>query len=186
MDMDRIMDKILADNSGETLEFYRANKILRSKISAKASQYIDTDSSLWPPITFNWDISKDGQRFSLDGENELSFKTHYPKGFILGRVKLDALDKKLCHFSRRDEGELWKVGCKSSLAYLIIYLSEQRPISPPILKPHIENEIMLQGGHHRYAIAKEIGEEYLPIYIEPKYKKQIDSIIRVDWSKHVL
>lgn len=186
MDIDGIMDKLLADNSGETLEVYRANKILRSKISAKASQYIEIDSSGWPPITFNWDLSKEGQRFSLDGENELSFETHYPEGFILGRVKLNALDKKLCHFSRRDEGELWNVGCKSRLAYLIVYLSEQRPISPPILKPHIENEIMLQGGHHRYAIAKEIGEEYLPIYIEPKYKKQIDSIIRVDWSKHVL
>ncbi|MGP5213234.1 hypothetical protein [Psychrobacter sp.] len=69
MDMDGIMDQILADNSGETLESYRANKILRLKLSSQANQYIDTDSSLWPPITFNWDISKEGQRFSLDGEN---------------------------------------------------------------------------------------------------------------------
>lgn len=185
MGMDEIMDKILANNSGETLEIYRANKILRSTISDKANQYIETDSSGWPPITFNWDLSEEGQRFSLDGENESSFKNHYPEGFILGKVKLDTLDKKLCHFSRRDEGELWSVGYKSKLAYLIVYLSEKRPISPPILKPHIGNEIMLQGGHHRYAIAKEIGEESLPIYIELKYKKQIDSIIRVDWGKHV-
>lgn len=89
MDMDGIMDKILADNSGETLEVYRANKTLRSTISDIANQYIETDSSGWPPITFNWDLSEEGQRFSLDGENESSFKNHYSEGFILGKVKLD-------------------------------------------------------------------------------------------------
>ena len=181
MDMDGIMDKILADNSGETLEVYLANKILRSTISDKAKQYIEIGSSGWPPITLNWDLSKEGQRFSLDGENESSFKNHYPEGFILGKVKLDTLDKKLCHFSRRDEGELWSVGYKSSLAYLIVYLSENRPISPPLVKPHLMGEVILKGGHHRYAIAKEIGEKYIPIYVEPKHRKEIDKIIEIDW-----
>ena len=181
MDIGSILDKIVAENSGETLEVYRANKMLRLKISKEANQYIDTDSLHWPPITFNWDLSKKGQRFSLDSENELSFETYYPEGFILGKVKLDDFDKKLCHFSRRDEGELWKVGCKSSLAYLIVYLSERRLISPPLVKPHIMGEVMIQGGHHRYAIAKEIGEVYIPIYIEPQYKKEIDNIIEVNW-----
>ena len=181
MSMDEIIDKILADNSGETLEGYRANKKLRSKIISEANQYVNTDSSLWPPITFNWDLSKEGQRFSLDGENEVSFKTHYPEGFTLGKVELNTLDKKLCHFSRRNEGELWKVGCKSILAYLIVYLSQKRPISPPILNPNINSEIMLQGGHHRYAIAKEINEKYIPIYVEPRHKKEINQIIEVSW-----
>lgn len=181
MNLDEVMDKVLADSSGETLEDYRAKKELRTKISRQASQYINTDSSLWPLITFNWDLSKEGQRFSLDGENEVSFKTHYPEGFTLGKVELNTLDKKLCHFSRRNEGELWKVGCKSSLAYLIVYLSQKRPISPPILNPNINSEIMLQGGHHRYAIAKEINEKYIPIYVEPRHKKEINQIIEVSW-----
>ena len=181
MDIDEIIDKIAADNAGETLESYRSKKILHSRISSEANQYIETDSSYWPPITFNWDLSREGQRFSLDGENELSFKTRYPEGFILGTVKLDALDKKLCHFSRRDEGELWTVGYKSRLAYLIVYLSEKRPISPPLVKPHLIGEVMLKGGHHRYAIAKEIGEKYIPIYVEPKYRKEIDKLMEIDW-----
>ena len=63
MSMDEIIDKILADNSGETLEGYRANKKLRSKIISEANQYVNTDSSLWPPITFNWDLSKEGSVF---------------------------------------------------------------------------------------------------------------------------
>ena len=181
MDMNEVLDKVLADNSGETLADYRVNKMLRLRISSEANQYIETDSSDWPPITFNWDLSEEGQRFSLDGENELSFKNQYPEGLILGTVELDALDKKLCHFSRRDEGELWTVGSKSSLAYLIVYLFEKRPISPPLVKPHLMGEVILMGGHHRYAIAKEIGEKYIPIYVEPKYRKEIDKLMEIDW-----
>lgn len=175
------MDEVFAAIAGETLEVHQDKYKLRSRISSEANQYIETDSSDWPPITFNWDLSKEGQRFSLDAENELSFKTHYPEGFILGKVKLGTLDRKLCHFSRRDKGELWTVGHKSRLAYLIVYLSEKRPISPPLVKPHLMGEVMLMGGHHRYAIAKEIGEKYIPIYVEPKYRKEIDKIMEIDW-----
>ena len=175
------MDEVFAAIAGETLEVYQEKYKLSSRISSEASQYMETDSSDWPPITFNWDLSEKGQRFSLDGDNELSFKTQYPEGFILGTVKIDALDKKLCHFSRRDEGELWSVGHKSSLAYLIVYLSEKRPISPPLVKPHLIGEVMLKGGHHRYAIAKEIGEKYIPVYVEPKYRKEIDNLMEIDW-----
>lgn len=89
----------------------------------------------------------------------------------MGTVALSSLDEKLCHFSRRDEGDLWESGSAGNLAYLIVYLSEKRPISPPLVKPHIMGEVMLQGGHHRYAIAKEINEKYIPIYIQPKHKK---------------
>ncbi|MGP9491009.1 hypothetical protein [Psychrobacter sp. AOP7-B1-24] len=175
------MDEVFAAIAGETLEIHQEKYKLSSRISSEASHYMETDSSDWPPITFNWDLSEEGGRFSLDGENELSFKTQYPEGLILGKVKLDALDKKLCHFSRRDEGELWTVGSKSSLAYLIVYLSEKRPISPPLVKPHLMGEVMLMGGHHRYAIAKEIGEKYIPIYVEPKYRKEIDKLMEIDW-----
>ena len=181
IDIDEIIDKIAADNAGETLESYRSKKIIHSRISSEANQYIETDSSYWPPITFNWDLSREGQRFSLDGENELSFKTHYPEGFILGKVELEILDKKLCHFSRRDKGELWTLGRKNSSAYLIVYLSQNRPISPPLVKPHLMGEVILMGGHHRYAIAKEIGEKSIPIYVEPKYIKEIEKIMEIDW-----
>ena len=66
-------------------------------------------------------------------------------------------------------------------SYLIVYLSEKRPISPPLVKPHLMGEVMLMGGHHRYAIAKEIREKYIPIYVEPKYRKEIDKLMEIDW-----
>ncbi|MDE4454154.1 hypothetical protein [Psychrobacter sp. DAB_AL62B] len=143
MDIDRVMDEIQADSLGLNLEVYRANKALRLKILEKSDQYIETPFSEWPVIYFNWDLSKQGQRFSLDGEKEAGFKIRYPEGFLLGTVALTSFDEKLCYFSRRNEGELWSVGSKNDLAYLIVYLSEKRPISPPLVKPHMMGEVML-------------------------------------------
>ena len=118
------MDEIFAKIEGISVEEYRANASERERISRLAEKYIDSDSSHWPKVHFNRDLSVDGQRFSLDGTKEKEFSDWYPNGFLLGFVNLTEFDKKLCRYSRRDEGELWEVGFKDKLANLIIYLSE--------------------------------------------------------------
>lgn len=95
---------------------------------------------------------------SLDGTSQEQFEKHYPGGFILGRVALEEFDRKLCHNSRRDEGELRGVGSRDKLAFLIVYLSENQKIYPPLVRPLETGEFILNGGHHRYAISKEVDE----------------------------
>lgn len=154
---------------------------LRKRISKEAEPYINSPVTSWPEINFNWDVSTDSQRFSLDGVTQSNFKKHYPDGFILGYVSLSQFDKVLCHYSRRDEGELWELGSKHSLANLIVYLSEGRPISPPFVKPVDNGEVIFQGGHHRYAIAKVIGVDVFPIHVQRCNKAEIDKRVNVDW-----
>lgn len=175
-------DEFLALINGEDLDTYREEKKERSRIQSKAEKLIGLPSSQWPEINFNWDLSQESQRFSLDGENQKSFKENHPNGFLLGMVKLEDFDNKLCHFSRRDEGELWELGFKSKLAFLIAYLSEGGNISPPFVKPLETDEVILQGGHHRYAIAKEIKVREIPIHIEPNDQSRINDIINVRWK----
>lgn len=181
-EIETIMDQIMADNVGQDIEGYRAERDLHVRISEESQKYVGKPSSEWPVIYFNWDISKEGQRFSLDGASKKDFTAHYPEGFILGHVNLKEFDKKLCNYSRRDEGELWEVGFADKLAHLIVYLSENRHISPPLVKPLESGEVIFNGGHHRYAIAKEIGLEILPIHIIPEYKAEIDEILSVKWQ----
>jgi hypothetical protein len=89
----------------------------------------------------------------------------------------------LCHFSRRDGlEELWSLGTPSRLAYLIAYLAHGLPISPPLVKPLRSNEFALQGGHHRYAVAKAKKIESLPIYVEPQNANAVERIVRVNWK----
>ncbi|WP_188115154.1 transcriptional regulator [Salinicola endophyticus] len=182
MDLGKAIDQILAENAGETLEKYRAQRLLFQKLSRESEKYIDTHSLEWPPIKFNWDLSRESQRHSLDSASPKKFAEYYPAGFLLGFITLQELDKKLCHYSRRDEGELWEVGSKDKLARLIVYLSEGWPISPPLVKPLENCEVIFNGGHHRYAIAKEIGVDIIPIHIQPEYQERIDEILRIRWE----
>lgn len=174
-------DEACAVMRGKDLQEYRKKKELRHRIDSESQKYMLAPVSDWPTIKINWDVSINSQRFSLDGVSLEDFQKFYPQGFCLGWVALDAFDRILCHFSRRDDGELWKVGFQSRLAYLIVYLSEGRPISPPLAKPLPSKEIILCGGHHRYAIAKAIGESEIPIHVDPEHKEEFDSLIKVKW-----
>ena len=156
------LEEILAVQRGEDLEEFRKERALRIRIMNEAEKYLNAPVEKWPPIKFNWDISSTSQRFSIDGQSQEEFVENFPDGFFLGYVELAEIDKKLCHYSRRDDGELWKVGFPDRLAYLIIYLSEGRPISPPLVKPLDSGEVILQGGHNRYAIAKVVNEHEIP------------------------
>lgn len=181
-EIEMVMDHILAANASQDIEEYRAEKALLMRISEESRKYVGKPSSEWPEIFFNWDLSKEGQCHSLDGTSKKDFAKHYPEGFLLGYVVLEEFDKKLCQYSRRDEGELWKVGSEDKLARLIVYLSENRKISPPLIKRLETGEVIFNGGHHRYAIAKEIGEDRIPIHIQPVYKAEIDVILNVEWE----
>jgi len=178
---DLLIGNFTSLNDEESVE-QKAERDLQTRISSECEQYLGSPVSSWPDISFNWDISKESQRFSLDGCTQESFLKIYPDGFLLGYVSLAEFDKYLCHYSRRDDGELWELGCRFSLAQLIVYLSENRPISPPLVKPVDNGEVIFQGGHHRYAIAKETGVDFFPIHVEPCYKIEIDKRIKVQWE----
>ncbi|VAW78682.1 hypothetical protein MNBD_GAMMA13-1653 [hydrothermal vent metagenome] len=174
-------EETLAVMRGENLEEYRKEASLKAKIRDESEALIDSPINQWPQIKINWDISVESQGFCFDGVSEKDFNENHPEGLLLGYVSLEDFDKKLCHYSRRDEGELWELGCQRKLAYLIVYLSEGRPISPPVVKPVENGEVIFIGGHHRYAVAKAIGENKIPIYVCPENKLGIDKIVNVEW-----
>lgn len=155
---------------------------LSSRIYEESKKYIESPVHTWPKINMNWDVSRESQRFSMDGVLAKDFNRSYPEGLLLGYVSLDELDKILNHFSKRDEGELWTVGSVTKLAKLIVYLSEGRPISPPLIKPVKDEQIGFEGGHHRYAIAKVIGVKRVPVHIKMEHKSEMDKLLNVDWA----
>ncbi|VAW51400.1 hypothetical protein MNBD_GAMMA05-99 [hydrothermal vent metagenome] len=172
----------LAVLQGKNLEQYRIESSTRSRIYDEAQKYIELPVNKWPEINMNWDVSIEGQRYCFDGMSKQEFLKYYPDNLCLGTVMLHDFDKKLCHFSRRDGSELWELGSQTKLAFLIVYLSENLPISPPVAKPTDNNEVIFTGGHHRYAVAKSIGEGNIPICVCPEHKSGIDEIINVTWK----
>jgi hypothetical protein len=168
----------LRGKSIKEVEAYRAVKKIEHEISLKSKKYKNKPPSEWPQITFNWDITIASQRFALDGVNQNDFATDYPNGFKLAWVNLKALDSKLCRHSKRNfPKELWGIGCKNKLAYLIAYLSEDRAISPPLIRVIKEKEIAINGGNHRFAVAKAIGLERIPVYYVDSEKDQLFKLL---------
>lgn len=156
----------------------------QEKFRAKASLFLNQDPAKWPKLLFNWDTTEAGQIYSLDnGTHHGNFYDYYPNGFILGVIPLVEFDSYLCHYSRRDGNELWKLGNPHDLAYLIAYLAEGKPISPPLVKPTDNREVILLGGHHRYAAAKAVNLESVLLYSLPEHIDALNSFMNIQWSK---
>lgn len=166
------------------MEQFRKERDLRESISHEAEQYLRLPAESWPPLSFNWDLSPEGQRFALDGVPEADFQVQYPKGFCLGWTELAEFDAKLCHYSRRDTPEeLWDLGFEHTLAEVIAYVRRGLPITPPLVEPFLpsKKEVRLGGGHHRYAAAKASKQTDLPILVEPENCAVVSSIVPVRW-----
>lgn len=176
IDADELFDSI----EGISVDVYRQQRAFKNDIRNKAEKVKNTPVEDWPEIKINWDLSKEAQRFCCDGMKQEEFDEYYPNGFFIYWVCLDDFDSVLGDYSRRDEGELWAVGSESKLAEMIIYLSEGHPISPPISSYVTEtNKIILSGGHHRYAVAKAIGEKNIPICMDMDNKIEIEKLIKI-------
>lgn len=171
-------DELFALIEGISVDIYRQQRAFKNDIRNKAEKVRNIPVEDWPTIKINWDLSKEAQRFCCDGMKQEEFERFYPEGFYVYWVCLNDFDSVLCHYSRRDEGELWAVGLQSKLAEMIIYLSEGHPVSPPLAVPNeYSDEIILSGGHHRYAVAKAIGEKRIPICVEAHNKLKIERLM---------
>lgn len=170
--------ELFASIEGISVDIYRQQRAFKNDIRNKAEKVRNLPVEDWPEIKINWDLSKEAQRFCCDGMKQEEFEEYYPKGFFIYWVCLGDFDNVLGAYSRRDEGDLWTVGFESKLAEMIIYLSEGHPISPPLAAPNeYSDDIILLGGHHRYAVAKAIGEKRIPICIRPDNKPEIERLI---------
>lgn len=177
-------EELLAHLNGEDLETYRKRQQERAMLWKAAEPYLNMPPEQWHPLTFNWDLAKESQRFALDGIDAEAFRKHYPQGFVLGWLRLSDFDKHLSHFSRRDGlEELWSSGDSSKLAIAIARFKHGLPTTPPLVAPgEDKNQVFLAGGHHRYTVAKFSGQERLPIYADPDHVPTLSQIIPVSWQ----
>ncbi|PPL16927.1 transcriptional regulator [Oceanisphaera arctica] len=177
------MDDELAQVFGyESTEHYRRETEERERVFNKSRDFYNKPPEEWPAIKFNWDYRLESQRFCFDGLTQSDFEKMYPDGLVLGHMPLKEFDKYLCHYSRRDGDELWELGCQSKLAKMIVYLSEGNPITPPVIKPIENNEVIFQGGHHRYAVAKAIENEEVLFYAYREHIPKLNQFMNILWA----
>ncbi len=184
--VDSLKKQVIANELAQAFGYENAEDYHRSiedeeQFFNKSKAFYEKPSNEWPLIIFNWDYKLESQRFGLDGSTQSDFEQYYPDGLILGRMPLKEFDQYLCHFNKRNAGELWTVGSKSKLAKMIVYLSEGNPITPPIIVPLEDNKVAFDGGNHRYAVAKELGINEIFIYAAPEYVEKFNQFMNICW-----
>ena len=61
------LEEVIASIRDEDMEQFRKDRDLRESIFQEAEQYLRLPAERWPSLTFNWDLSQEGQRFALGG-----------------------------------------------------------------------------------------------------------------------
>lgn len=179
----RTTEELLAELDGVSLEEHRRESQLRERLRQIGERYRGKPPSEWPNLTFNWDLRSESQRFALDGAMKpLEFSCQFPDGFALGYVDTREFDNALCAFNRRNLSELWEVGSESKLAYILAYLEEGLPITPPLVgTTTAKNELCLHGGNHRYTACKFGGLVRIPIYASATSQAMVSKLTPVCW-----
>lgn len=71
-------EEMLAIMDGASPEEAKARTALNAALHAEGLGYRETPPSKWPALTFNWDLSQEGQRFTLDGVKLDDFQKSHP------------------------------------------------------------------------------------------------------------
>lgn len=176
-------EELLSVLNGEDLEDVRRLQAMSEEAYAAGERFENLPPETWPRIErIHWDLQRRSQRFSMDGVTDADFERSYPSGFVLGHVDLKIFDRRLCHHSRRDGSELWKVGDRRKLVKALGWIILGYPISPPLAAPIGCDEVIFRGGHHRYAVAKAYGMREIPIYVAPGDVAALQDRVSVRWA----
>jgi hypothetical protein len=177
----RTTAELLATIKGVPLEEFRAEAKRRERIRAVGEKLTKLPPTQWPALIFDWDCSLAAQHYVYDGSAPKDFAARHADGLVLGVASIAEIDSRLCKHNRRDDlDELWACGDASKLSFLLAYLQEGLPITPPLVSV-ANNELCIAGGNHRYTAAKFSGQKLIPIYVERTMTSAVAALVRVDW-----
>ncbi len=170
-----------AIDDGWELSHYRHTQTIRDKLRSQADAIEGKPVEQWPEININWDLSPENFRFAFDGESQPPklYAKHYPEGLTLGWVNQAEFYDHLSHYNKRAPEELWELGFTHKLAYVIVYCAAGEPLTPVIAKPHshFEDQVVLSGGNHRYAMINSLGIKEMPLLVEHQHTDEMKSIL---------
>ena len=162
-----IMESQAVDD-GWDLCHYRKLGEIRLNLQDKARSLEDLPVDEWPSFDVIWDLNSENFRFAFDGVSPNQYRKNYPDGLLLCWALQSEFYDNLCHYNKRSPEELWKLGFADKLARVVAYCSEGHPLTPVVAKPHpdFENEVLLLGGNHRYAMINALKIKVMPLLIQ--------------------
>lgn len=150
----------------------------RSRVSLESKKYLNTLPAEWPFTLPKWDLTRAGQRYVTQERTEIALQKQYPDGLILSLVDFDELDSKLVSIFRRSPSELWTAHFNDKIAEIVLHWSEGLALTPPMIRAFKElgdEEVTINDGSHRLAVARALGVKKLHILMD----KNVFSELRI-------
>ena len=132
-----------------------------------------------------WDLEHSSQIFSFDFMPVETFDECYPTGLLAAKVSVERLDLLLPTLHRPPLVELWSKGDKYKILGLLSHIHQNKAVSPPFIAispyPTDDWKLAIQGGTHRYSIAKDLGQEVVPVHLDPSQKIEYEKYLELEY-----
>ncbi|WP_119689261.1 hypothetical protein [Acinetobacter nosocomialis] len=153
-----------------------------SSFSVLEQLYYKKNIEETPQLNIKWNLDPNDFYLSFDGETSRSISTDYPHGFVLGRVDMLKIYNNLTSISQvYDIKDFWQIANKIKALGVIGRWYNNEKITPPILSVY-EDKIFLEGGNHRFNIARFYSSAPIFFIIPKEIKDRVSEIIpEVEW-----
>ena len=139
------------------------------------NQYEGQAASEWPDFQLRWDRSPARFHLAHDGLSPCQLDAD---DYVIRDVRIRDLDARLSHYNYRGPGELWSVGCARKTNRCIEHWLDGKEMTPPCVVGWEGRYLVLAGGNHRLAVAREKGAVEVPILQHIINVGDIDKILR--------
>lgn len=154
----------------------------RDRYETMGAKFKNKPAEQWPKMRILWNTNPDEFYRSLDGCSQSDLKNQYPDGLLVGEIPTSDIYKKLVSTSKvYDHIDFWRKCRNRRACGLIGRWMDGNSVTPPLIVP-FKNEIFIEGGNHRFNIARLYGEKNITFISPSNEKKDIERIIpSVKW-----
>lgn len=141
---------------------------------ARALQLSKAPPSRWPEVTLKWDESPANWHRSIDGSTASDFGSRFPNA-ELAWVNCALLHDRLGTNSTR-KYDPFSRHYKSKSAGIVAHAELGGKLSPPLVTCSSQ-QLHIAGGNHRLALAKHMGQKFVPILYLAGERHSIEQLL---------
>ena len=158
-----------------------AFEIAREQEKQKVADWCKNRSNLSTHLSAHWDCDPANIYLTSDGANP---RDYTPEDFVIVDADIAEVDQLLTHNASRNRGP-WCKDYKQK-SYGIAYRWEQGlGVTPPLIIK-VKNEIHIEGGMHRFHLAKHYGELRMPFLVRVTELADIIELLKSAMSRAIL
>jgi hypothetical protein len=149
-----------------------AFEVARAKESRKVYGWCKGRKNIPAALKAIWDKAPENYYLAFDGAEP---GDHASADFVLFDANIDDVDRRLTHHSSRDK-DPWHILYKRKSCGIAYRWLHGSGVTPPVIKED-QGRIQIEGGMHRYHLAKHYGTISMPFLVRKSEFSKVMAMI---------